>query len=61
MEQVKTFNQNQYTILDSLINEFLKEINSNGYDLLEIYYSSVWNHNQSYVEYSAMVLYDNKE
>jgi Sporulation protein Cse60 len=61
MEQVKTFDHNQHDILDNLVNEFLKEINSKGYDLLEIYYNSVWNHNQSYAEHSAMVLFDNKE
>ena len=61
MEQVKTFDHNQHTMLDNLINEFLKEINNKGYDLLEIYYNAVWNHNQSYAEYSATVLYDNKE
>jgi hypothetical protein len=61
MEQVKTFDHNQHDILDNLVNEFLKEINGKGYDLLEIYYNSVWNHNQSYAEHSAMVLFDNKE
>ena len=61
MEQIKTFNHNQHSILDNLINDFLKEINSKGYDLLEIYYNSVWNNNKNHAEYSAMVLYDNKQ
>jgi hypothetical protein len=61
MEQVKTFDHNQHAILDDLVNEFLKEINNKGFDLLEIYYNSVWNYNQSYAEHSATVLYDNKE
>ena len=61
MEQVKTFDNTQHAILDNLVNEFLKEIYKKGYDLLEVYYNSVWNHKQSYAEYSATVLYDNKE
>jgi hypothetical protein len=62
MEQVKTFEHNQHATLDNLVNEFLKEISNKGYDLLEIYYNTVWNHNQNYAEYSATVLYnDNKE
>jgi hypothetical protein len=62
MEQVKTFEHNQHATLDNLVNEFLKEISNKGYDLLEIYYSTVWNHNQNYAEYSATVLYnDSKE
>ena len=62
MEQVKTFEHNQRVTLDNLVNEFLKGISSKGYDLLEIYYNTVWNHNQNYAEYSATVLYnDSKE
>ena len=47
MEQVKTFEHNQRATLDNLVNEFLKEISNKGYDLLEIYYNTVWNHNQN--------------
>jgi len=62
MEQVKTFEHNQRATLDNLVNEFLKEISNKGYDLLEIYYNAVWNHNQNYAEYSATILYnDSKE
>ncbi len=58
MEQVKTFEHNDLTELDNLVNGFLEEIGNKGYDLLELYYNSIWNHNQNYAEYSVTVLYD---
>jgi hypothetical protein len=61
MEQVKTFEHTNHADLDALVNEFLKEISSEGYDLLELYYNSLWNHNQNYAEYSVTVLYGNRE
>ncbi len=61
MEQVKTFEHNNRADLDTLVNEFLKEINSEGYDLLELYCNSLWNHNQNYAEYSVTVLYGSRE
>ncbi|MDQ4073776.1 MAG: hypothetical protein M3162_05655 [Thermoproteota archaeon] len=60
MEQVKTFEHYNFVELDMSVNEFLKDISSKGYDLLEIYYNSVWNPNQNYTEHSATVLYDTK-
>jgi hypothetical protein len=44
-----------------MVNEFLKEIGSKGYDLLELYYNSVWDHNQNRAEYSATILYGDEE
>ena len=61
MEQVKTFEHNNSAELDILVNEFLKEVSSKGYDLLELYCNSLWNHTQSYAEYSVTVLYGSKE
>jgi hypothetical protein len=58
MEQVKTFEHNDLAELDNLVNGFLEEIGNKGYDLLELYYNSIWNHNQNYAEYSVTVLYD---
>jgi hypothetical protein len=58
MEQVKTFEHNDLTELDNLVNGFLEEIGNKGYDLLELYYNSIWNHNQNYAEYSVTVLYN---
>jgi hypothetical protein len=58
MEQVKTFVHNDLAELDNLVNGFLEEISNKGYDLLELYYNSIWNHNQNYAEYSVTVLYD---
>ncbi len=61
MEQVKTFEHIHRFNLDNLVNEFLTDINKKGYDLMEIYYNSVWNPNQNNIEHSASVLYDNKD
>ena len=61
MEQVKTFEHTNRADLDTLTNEFLKKISSEGYDLLELYYNSLWNHNQNYAEYSVTVLYGSRE
>lgn len=61
MEQIKTFEHTNHADLDILVNEFLKEISNKGYDLLELYYNSLWNHNQNYAEYSVIVLYGNRE
>jgi hypothetical protein len=58
MEQVKTFEHNDLTELDNLVNGFLEEIGNKGYDLLELYYNSIWNHNQNYAEYTVTVLYN---
>jgi hypothetical protein len=58
MEQVKTFEHNDLTELDNLVNGFLEEIGNKGYDLLELYYNSIWNHNQNYADYSVTVLYN---
>jgi hypothetical protein len=58
MEQVKTFEHNDLTELDNLVDGFLEEIGNKGYDLLELYYNSIWNHNQNYADYSVTVLYD---
>ncbi len=61
MQQVKTFEHNRHVDLDNMVNEFLKEIGSKGYDLLELYYNSVWDHNQNRAEYSATILYGDEE
>ena len=61
MEQVKTFEHNDLAELDNLVNGFLEEIGNKGYDLLELYYNSIWNHNQNYAEYSVTTMYVSRQ
>ena len=61
MTQVKTFVHYNHEELDILVNNFLKDIEGNGYDLLDLYYNSLWNHTQNYSEYSATILYGLRE
>ena len=58
MEQIKTFNHNRHMILDNLVNEFLKETNHKGYDLLEL--TIILFGTLIKVMQSASVLCDNK-
>ena len=61
MTQVKTFVHYNHEELDILVNDFLKDVESKGYDLLDLYYNSLWNHTQNYSEYSVTILYGIRE
>ena len=59
MQQVKCFETSETRTLENQINEFLKDIQNKGYDLMEIYYSSSpTGQTSNSISYNALVLYD---